>query len=446
MKLNKNDWEYHGRWIQPTLSAHFWGAWDQDNNFPFGLKGIAGSLLYLDGHFFFLKKDFAAIKEFIVSHVNDDLLTMLQKWVDEVSGKIQRVKFENRWEGFEKVCQAMQDLTNPWNFFVMIDKSLEAAIEDVCRRNKVDVAEFAAQIHPIKKLSVAKKAEEAARLLKNIEEKRLPKDMNIIKKKDPDLAEKTEDHLVKFSMTGVHHFIITPYTVNDFFASSSKVPREKRKINLPKELEWWQQLLNISTYARMHMAELSGLVQYHAKNCLYSAAKKIGISYEDMIWLSEAEINRALINPSHLPDYNQRKNAFGMLTTKDNEVIFAGGELDNLLRQFQEKKPTNFPLKGRVACSGNVTGKAVIVLTPKDLSKVEEGCIIICPETTPDFIAGIKKAAGIITEIGGITSHAAIVSRELNIPCIIGVKGATEIIKDGNKIMLDAMTGTISRI
>ncbi len=66
--------------------------------------------------------------------------------------------------------------------------------------------------------------------------------------------------------------------------------------------------------------------------------------------------------------------------------------------------------------------------------------------TRPDYIAGIKKAAAIITDEGGVTCHAAIVSRELGIPCIIGTKIATKVLKDGDQVDVNANHGIIKII
>jgi len=63
--------------------------------------------------------------------------------------------------------------------------------------------------------------------------------------------------------------------------------------------------------------------------------------------------------------------------------------------------------------------------------------------TSPDFIIAMRKAAAIVTDEGGMTSHAAIVSRELKIPCIVGTKIATKVLKDGDMIQVDAETGVV---
>ncbi len=84
------------------------------------------------------------------------------------------------------------------------------------------------------------------------------------------------------------------------------------------------------------------------------------------------------------------------------------------------------------AYPGKVTGTAKIVLLEKDVSKVQAGDILVSSATNPDLIAAMKRAAAFVTDTGGITCHAAIVSRELKKPCIIGTQHATKVIKDGD--------------
>lgn len=101
-------------------------------------------------------------------------------------------------------------------------------------------------------------------------------------------------------------------------------------------------------------------------------------------------------------------------------------------------------LNGVPASFGRVEGKARIVLKLTDIEKVENGEIIICKQTDPSFITALAKAGGIVTEIGGIVAHAAIIAREFGIPCVVQVKKATEIIKNGDFIFVDGDLGKIT--
>jgi phosphohistidine swiveling domain-containing protein len=103
-------------------------------------------------------------------------------------------------------------------------------------------------------------------------------------------------------------------------------------------------------------------------------------------------------------------------------------------------------LTGTIACTGFVVGKAKIIHAARHLAKIQEGDILIAPMTNVNYTSAILKSAAIITDEGGITSHAAIVARELKKPCIIGTKVATQIFHDGDLLKVDANSGIISRI
>ncbi|UCG36024.1 MAG: phosphoenolpyruvate synthase [Candidatus Bathyarchaeota archaeon] len=89
-------------------------------------------------------------------------------------------------------------------------------------------------------------------------------------------------------------------------------------------------------------------------------------------------------------------------------------------------------------------GVAKVVFTPEDASKlIEKGDILVTPMTNPDFVPYMKLASAIVTDKGGVTAHAAIVSRELGIPCIVGAEKATKTMETGNEYTVDARNGVI---
>jgi len=100
-------------------------------------------------------------------------------------------------------------------------------------------------------------------------------------------------------------------------------------------------------------------------------------------------------------------------------------------------------LSGQPASVGIATGKVIKIKNSKELNKVKSGNILVTSMTSPDFVPAMKRAAGIITDKGGQTSHAAIVSRELGVPAIVGTKTATKILKNNQLISLNGTTGEI---
>jgi len=128
-----------------------------------------------------------------------------------------------------------------------------------------------------------------------------------------------------------------------------------------------------------------------------------------------------------MEDYVLRK-------AKPNEIDFES--------LYKQTKTTN-KIIGTTACKGTKTGIARIVMQQKDLKKLRAEDILVTTMTSPSFLPYITEAGGIITDDGGTTSHASILSREFNIPCITGTKIATNQIKEGDKLLLDATQGYV---
>jgi len=120
--------------------------------------------------------------------------------------------------------------------------------------------------------------------------------------------------------------------------------------------------------------------------------------------------------------------------------------LKNANKKINKKKikiTESNEIKGVVANKGIVKGVVKIVLDNTELKKIKEGDILVSSMTTPDFVPAMEKAAAFVTDEGGILCHAAIVSREMQKPCIIGTINATSILKDGDLVEVNANQGII---
>ncbi len=102
-------------------------------------------------------------------------------------------------------------------------------------------------------------------------------------------------------------------------------------------------------------------------------------------------------------------------------------------------------LKGDPASPGMASGIVKKLLSPSEIGKIVHGDILVAQQTNPDYVPAMKKAAAIVTERGGRTSHAAIVSRELGIPAVVGAQGALKVLKDTMVITVNGTTGVVSK-
>jgi pyruvate,water dikinase len=117
-------------------------------------------------------------------------------------------------------------------------------------------------------------------------------------------------------------------------------------------------------------------------------------------------------------------------------------EWDQIVGKEDQKEITEF--KGRIASRGKIRAHVKIIMTSKDFPKMADGDIIVASMTRPEFAPILGKCSAIITDEGGVTCHAAIISRELNKPCIIGTKIATKVLKDGDMVEVDADKGVVT--
>lgn len=134
-------------------------------------------------------------------------------------------------------------------------------------------------------------------------------------------------------------------------------------------------------------------------------------------------------------------------------IISAGGDYgftldpsaDDFLKKylFKEEIKDKENINGQVAQAGKATGRVKLVFGPQHNGKVQAGDILVSTATSPQLLPAMKRAAAFVTDVGGITSHAAIVARELKKPCIVGTKHATQLLRDGDLAEVDADHGVV---
>lgn len=121
-------------------------------------------------------------------------------------------------------------------------------------------------------------------------------------------------------------------------------------------------------------------------------------------------------------------------------TLFEKKDVEKGKKLMEEKEEI---LSGLAASPGVASGSVKILHGPDELNKVEKGDVLVTVMTNPDYVPAMRKAVAIVTDEGGITSHAAIVSREMGVPCIVGTEKATHILKDGDVITVDGSHGKV---
>ncbi|MDP3244558.1 MAG: PEP-utilizing enzyme [bacterium] len=225
----------------------------------------------------------------------------------------------------------------------------------------------------------------------------------------------------------------------------------KNKYRLPKEImEIATGISNGISWQDERKKYIFIALHYQAL-MLKEAARRCDYNYDEMLNTWFWEVAEILKGKDYRQELRRRRHGgFGVYFYKSFKNLLPS-EVKKYWEVFGEEKVNlKFSeIKGLVVSQGQgkkVRGKARIILDPAKVASFHKGEILIAPMTSPDYIFVIKKAAAIITDAGGLTSHAAIVSRELGIPCIVGAKIATKVLKDGDVVEVDAEKGIVRKI
>ncbi|MFH0969535.1 MAG: PEP-utilizing enzyme [Patescibacteria group bacterium] len=169
-------------------------------------------------------------------------------------------------------------------------------------------------------------------------------------------------------------------------------------------------------------------------------SKKLTLDRKTAEWLLYEDLNDKLNQKEII---NRKNKSVFMFSQESSKGMFMPEiEAKKIIKEFFKIKKAE-EIKGMVASRGLVNGKVCIVLKNEDFHKFLKGDILVTNMTRPEFLPLVKKAIAIITDDGGITCHAAIISRELKIPCVVGTKIATKVLKDGQLVEVDANKGVV---
>ena len=244
----------------------------------------------------------------------------------------------------------------------------------------------------------------------------------------------------RFGYLGLTYFKGNPWTIQDayrmlFTAENKHEKNGKPDKKMSKHVEFASKLLKLRTLKWELMCMGTSLFRKFVKEFFSEE-----IVYEDLLNLRVEEV-LDIINGKYSKEQLGQGRDYFILEIKDNGVFMSTDKKEEVIR---EKNTHEKEINGVTAHHGKVVGKAKIVLSPKEGYKVEQGDVLVTKMSTPDFLPAMKKASAFVTDIGGITSHAAIVSREMKKPCIIGTKNATKVLHDGDLIEVDADNGKVT--
>ncbi|MDD2807057.1 MAG: PEP-utilizing enzyme [Patescibacteria group bacterium] len=206
----------------------------------------------------------------------------------------------------------------------------------------------------------------------------------------------------------------------------------------------------LHSYTRNRRVEALFLADYGASFMYHEIAKRSKFNPNWIMEVSIPEMYEALHGqklPNKVEMQRRLKNYAMIVRNANTRLITDPVEIKKMEKKYIVKNDQVNQIQGRVACLGGVIrGRAKICLDKSDIGKVKRGDVLVAQFTTPDFVPAMERAVAIVADQGGLSSHAAIVSRELGVPCVMATENGTRVIKDNDLIEVNARTGVIKII
>jgi phosphohistidine swiveling domain-containing protein len=313
----------------------------------------------------------------------------------------------------------------------------------------------------MKKLLSRKLSEEETEELMN--QLNIPIEDNFYKKEEYDLV-MTDDlavHVKEYEWLNSRYGEELPYTMEEAQARLSEIDKQEFLQKWKKEKESLKQtiakakdligsrdahfvdFMQFIVFYRTQRTDILNKAQYLFIPKLKQLAENNKITYKQLIHATSDEIEKELLDPEVL---SQRIADHAIVADETGFHIKIGKECEKIRQFFKDDLGEVNEFKGNIAQKGKVRGKAKIIINRDDYNKISKGDILVTSMTVPNMVPIMKKAAAFVTDEGGITCHAAIISREMKKPCIIGTKIATQVLQDGDEVEVDADNGIVRKL
>ncbi len=279
-----------------------------------------------------------------------------------------------------------------------------------------------------------------------------------------------EGHVRKYSWIGLRWYLGTPFSAQDFHsrvvamieapAVALAVAPEGEAFSgqsNPEEIE----VVNDLAFLRTHRAEVVNKAVWTAMPLLENTAQLLGISYTEFVHMLPFEILDGVGGQEPNRDVlSQRQECFGTAMLNGEFAVYSGrteisGAFELLGLDAEDEadlneRPSDLKddviLRGVVASAGRTTGTVRLVRGREDEAKVGMGDILVTTMTFPSLVGSMQRSGAIVTDDGGLLSHAAVTARELGKPCLIDTQIATKCLVDGQVVEVDCETGVVRAV
>ncbi|PIR97396.1 MAG: hypothetical protein COT91_01645 [Candidatus Doudnabacteria bacterium CG10_big_fil_rev_8_21_14_0_10_41_10] len=250
----------------------------------------------------------------------------------------------------------------------------------------------------------------------------------------------------------------------------------KRKIDPDKELRWHRshqkelkeeqaniikklkltvaekkmiELARGAVFFKPYRRELQSRSYFLMESVLREIATRLNLSLKQVRMMLPQEVKKALLGGRVDTGLLNKRSKAVVFWKERKEYCLSGKSAERFIKEEIKWEKINKSTKifsGAVAYPGKATGRVKVINYPDEMKKMKGGDILVSDATNPNLMPAIFKAKAIVTNEGGLTCHAAIVSRELKIPCVVGTKFASKVLKDGDLVEVDAERGLVRKI
>lgn len=442
------------------------GCWYKNHEFSY-LTTQGGLIVSGKKMLALFEKDDTLLQK--IENNNDKLVPIMLEAALRLSGDLSQTsgtELFSRWEDWLQKFISMMTYSVIGTVMEMEEPLLSNAVESIIKeklsKDQDKIGEYFQILSSSPRETVA--VQEEIELLQ-LREKQLQKS---ITKRD------VVDHVKKFAWIGFGYngpawsdediqdrLLFLPNTISEVDALLRK-KREARALLIQKQNSIEAELmLNAEEQRLVHTLRTLGFWKFQRKflnqkahllmeDFIEEIAKRNHLSKKQVYMIAPNEMKTVLIKENADPDMlNERIQECIIVFTGINYRVLSGKKAEKTVKEIEDSlyvDPTIQEIHGTTAFAGKAEGIVRRVDESADMSKMNTGDILVSTSTNPQVVPAMQKAGAIVTDSGGITCHAAIVSRELEVPCVIGTKIATKVLKDGDKVSVDATRGIVKKI
>lgn len=272
----------------------------------------------------------------------------------------------------------------------------------------------------------------------------------------------------RYAWLPIYEFIDEPWDANDFFEQAREIADPQKELReyetcrkesaaayrrllkeIPNQsLKKKVEIMHAFSYLKEMRDDYRRKGYFLFRPFWEEIAKRLDLSFVETNYLLPSELIFSLRGEREVSrkDIKERTKRYALSLLGGKLEIYAGEEADRFTRRMLGVQAQKKECAGTPAFPGIVRGTVCVVYHQGEFLKFRSGQILVTAMTHPEFLPIMKKASAIVTDEGGITSHASITVRELKIPCIIGTKNATRVFKDGDRVEVDAVRGIMRRV